>query len=64
MSHRYAYPALQVPKARCPLKQAAAAALAKGSTDVPHAPQLAGSVIRLISQPLVEFPSQSANLQE
>jgi hypothetical protein len=56
-----AHPALQVPKAGWPLTQAAAA-LAKGVAAVLHAPQLAASVFRFASQPLLKIPSQSANL--
>jgi hypothetical protein len=56
------YPVLQVPNARCPFTQAAAALL-KGVAGVLHAPQLAVSVFKFASQPLLGLPSQLPNLQ-
>jgi hypothetical protein len=58
-----AYPVLQVPKVGWALTQAAAALL-KGVAAVLHAPQLAISVFRFASQPLLATPSQLPNLQE
>jgi hypothetical protein len=58
-----AYPSLQVPKAGWPSTQAGAA-LAKGVAGFLHAPQLAGSLSKFASHPLLGFPSQLANLRE
>jgi hypothetical protein len=58
----HTYPVWQVPKARWPFAQAGAA-LVKGDADVLHAPQLAASVFRFASQPLLATPSQLPNLQ-
>jgi hypothetical protein len=57
------YPVLQVPKTDCPFTQAGAA-LVKGFAGELHAPQLAASVPRFASQPLLATPSQFPNLQE
>jgi hypothetical protein len=54
---------LQVPKAAWPFTQAGAA-LAKGVADELHAPQLAGLLVRSVSQPLLAIPSQFPNLQD
>jgi hypothetical protein len=57
-----AYPVLQVPRAAWPFTQAGAA-LAKGVAAALHAPQLAASVSRFASQPLLGSPSHSPNLR-
>jgi hypothetical protein len=51
-----------MPRPDWPATQAGAA-LVKGAAVVLHAPQLAASVFRFASQPLLGSPSQSANLQ-